>query len=489
MLILVVLLGISNIILIISIVSKTNNKVEEPNELKLKSKELEDENKELSNVKAKLEERVEYLIFELNKKIEEYKTILEEKKGEYNILKVELDKTKEDLKKYQIDYNKMESEKDNLNTRLKEQNDYIEELKKEMRTTFENISNDIIKRQKSDFTEQQKIVLQPFEKEIKEFKEKIEKNNKINIENKVSFEEQIKILSRNNDNLAKEAQDLTTALKGNKKLQGNWGEIQLENLLDITGLKEGIDYIRQETVVNEDGKIHRPDIVVNLPNGRKVIVDSKVSLNNYSEYISRDNEEEKKNYIKLYIDDLKSHIKELSSKEYYKDLKQQSISLDYVFMFVPLERAYIDAVDYDKSIYRFAFDNRIAIVTPSSLMPILKTIEYLWSIEKQNKNVEEIVKLAETIYKKIVLFKEDMEGIKKSLDKAQDLYEKAKNKIYYGRENVYRTAEKIKKLGVNTDKQLKLENLNLEDEKIEYEEEDETVEVEDNLEAKTENSD
>lgn len=259
----------------------------------------------------------------------------------------------------------------------------------------------------------------------------------------MSFEEQIKILSRNNDNLAKEAQDLTTALKGNKKLQGNWGEIQLENLLDITGLKEGIDYIRQETVVNEDGKIHRPDIVVNLPNGRKVIVDSKVSLNNYSEYISRDNEEEKKNYIKLYIDDLKNHIKELSSKEYYKDLKQQSISLDYVFMFVPLERAYIDAVDYDKSIYRFAFDNRIAIVTPSSLMPILKTIEYLWSIEKQNKNVEEIVKLAETIYKKIVLFKEDMEGIKKVLIKLKICMKKRKTR-YTMAEKMF--IEQLKKL-------------------------------------------
>ncbi len=442
MLILVILLGVSNILLITSIATKPYNGKSE----KLNS--LEIENKNLFEIKTKIEERNKNLERELN-----------DKKEECSKITMENNNLKEKLKNWEISYNKLESEKINLNNRLKEQKDYIEKLKEDMKLTFENISNNIIKQQKSDFTEQQKIVLQPFKEEIEDFKKKIQENNDINIKNKTSFEEQIKYLTGKSENLAKEAQDLTMALKGNKKLQGNWGEIQLENLFDITGLNEGIDYIKQETTISEDGKIHRPDFIINLPENRRVVVDSKISLNNYLLYVSTDNEIEKKKHIKNYIEDIKNHVKELSSKEYYKELKK-SMSLDYVFMFIPLERAYIDAIDNDKNnIYKFAFDHNIAIVTPSSLMPILKTIEYLWNIEKQNKNIEKIVNLAKRIYDKLVGFKDEIEKIDKNLLNAKNSYNEAMKKIYEGKGNVLKTAEEIKELGVNTNKQLSFENI------------------------------
>ncbi len=455
MLVLIILLCISNILLIINAVIKTNNIDKSGNfkELQLKNKELEDENKSISKNIIILEERIKYFDEQLNNKIKEYDKIKKEK-----------DDLEKKLRDWEINYNSLESEKNNLNNRLKEQSDFIKESKEKMKMEFENTSNSIIKQQKSDFAE---IMLQPIKDQMEEFKKKIEDNNKINIENKTIFEEQIKNLAGKSENLAKEAQDLTIALKGNKKLQGNWGEIQLENLFGITGLNEGVDYIKQETTINEDGKIHRPDFIVNLPEDRRVIIDSKISLNNYLAYISSDNEVDKKKYIKNYMEDIKNHIKNLSSKEYYKELKK-SMSLDYVFMFIPLERAYIDIVEYDKSIYSFAFENRIAIITPSSLMPILKTIEHLWNIEKQNKNMEKIINLARRIYEKLVGFQEEMEKIDKIFLNFKSYYYEIMKKIYTGKGNILKTAEEIKKLGVNTNKKLKFNN----------EEEEDNIEVE-----------
>lgn len=381
----------------------------------------------------------------LNKELLEYKARLEERISNLNR---ELDRKQ--------DYYEIKAENVTFNDRLKQQKEYIEKLKEEMNLSFRNLSNEIVKQQKQDFSEQQKILLKPFENQIKDFQLRIDEINKISIENRVSFEEQIKNLSNNSINLAKEAQDLTNALKGNKKLQGNWGEIQLENLLEITGLNEGIDYVKQETFKNEDGKIHRPDYIINLPNDRRIVIDSKVSLNNYINYVSSNDELEKQQYLKNYIDDIRNHIKELATKEYYKELKK-SVSLDYVFMFIPLERAYIDALDNCKNdIYKFSFDNKIAIVTPSSLMPILKAIEYLWNIEIQNKNIEKIIKLAGRIYEKVAYFKSDIEKIGKSIDDAKKVYFGAMNKVYNGNGNVFKTVDELRKYGVKVNKKLLL---------------------------------
>lgn len=406
------------------------------------------------------------LLLEDNKKL---KQKLEEVINEYNFLRtnyklLENQNTNllEELQQ-KADYNDLKHTniilKQKLEQEKQQKDEYYKKINESIETNFKNISNEVIKQQKQEFTEQQKTTLQPFENQLKDFKNTMEQINKTNIENKTSLEKHIELLNINSQNLQKEAQDLTTALKGDKKAQGNWGEIQLERLLEITNLQEGIDYTKQETHISEDGVIHRPDFIIHLPDERKVIIDSKVSLNNYIEYTKATEEQNKEIYLKKYVDDLKNHIKELGDKEYQKDLKAKS--LDYVFMFVPLERAYIDAVDCSKNsnsnIFEFANKNRVAIATPSSLMPVLKIIEHIWSIEKQNKNTEKIAKLGGKIYDKLVGFQDDMNKIDETLDRAHKYYNEAYKKLYTGNGNVCKMAEELKNCGVKTTKQLAIE--------------------------------
>lgn len=407
------------------------------------------------------------LLFEDNKKLRQK---LEEVINEYNSLRtnyklLENQNTNllEELQ-HKADYNDLKHTniilKQKLEQERQQKDEYYKKINESIELNFKNISNEVIKQQKQEFTEQQKITLQPFETQLKDFKNTMEQINKTNIENKTSLEEQIKLLNINNQNLQKEAQDLTTALKGDKKAQGNWGEIQLERLLEITNLQEGIDYTKQETHVSEDGVTHRPDFIIHLPDERKVIIDSKVSLNNYIEYTKATEEDEKEQYLKKYVEDLKNHIKELGDKEYQKDLKSKS--LDYVFMFVPLERAYIDAIDCSKNsnnnIFEFANKNKVAIATPSSLMPVLKIIEHIWSIEKQNKNTAKIAELGGKIYDKLVGFQDDMNKIDETLDRAHKSYNEAYKKLYTGNGNVCKMAEELKKYGINTKKQLMVDD-------------------------------
>lgn len=345
-----------------------------------------------------------------------------------------------------------------LEEKLQQQNKDIQKLREDMSINFKNISNNVIQEQGENFKKTQRDIFSAFQNEVKQFISKVEENTKTNNINKVAFEEQIKLLNDKSENLAKEANDLTAALKGNKKIQGNWGENQLERLFEMNGWVEGVDYTKQETTYNEDGKMHRPDYIINLPNNRRVVVDSKVSLSNYVNYIEAESKEDKEKYLKNYVGDIKNHIKELSNKEYQKELNAKS--LDYVFMFMPLEHAYIDAVSFDNTVYDNIFENKIAVVTSSSLLPIIKAINNLWNIEKQNKNTEKIVVLADKIYDKVVSFQEDMEKIGDILSKADEVYSKANKKLYEGNANLYKLTSEMKKYGLNTNKRLKNVEIN-----------------------------
>lgn len=417
---------------------------------------------DLSVKNGQLQEQIKYFEEKLEKlqnDSEEFNKL----KINYGVLKEKYENLEKTLYKKQ-DYDEIKQKNIILQEQIKQSQEYYSKLKEEMVINFQNISNEILKQQKTTFTEEQNLLLQPFKNQITEFKTKMEDINRINVENRIRLEEQIKNLDLNGKNIAKEAQNLTTALQGNKKMQGNWGEIQLERLLEINGLKEGIDYNKQETTISENGDIHRPDFIINLPEDKRVVIDSKVSLNNYERYINAVDGKEKEIYIKNYINDLKNHIKELGDKEYYKEFKKYN-SLDYVFMFIPLERAYIDAIDNssnDKTdIYRYAYNNNVAIATPSSLMPVLKIIKYLWNIEKQNSNTEKIVKLATDVYDKLCNFQEDMKFIDKNITSLRKSYNSAVNKLYDGRGNMTITIEKLKEYGVSSKKQLKLEKPSL----------------------------
>lgn len=332
----------------------------------------------------------------------------------------------------------------------------LEKSKDEMSERFKNVSNEVIQTQHRRFNEEQKnilnLMLEPFKQQIADFKTKVESAHEESLKNKSSFDEQFKNLLDLNQTLSKDAENLSAALKGNKKIQGNWGEFQLERILEISGLQKGINYVTQETFRNDDNQMLRPDVIIKLPNDRNVIVDSKVSLNDYVNYVNCDDEHMRQVYLQRHIQCVKKHIDELAGKDYQKLIKNNM--LDYVVIFIPVESAYVEAVRADNSLYDYAYKKNIAITTPSSLLPILRTIENLWQIESQNRNVAEIANIGGSLYDKIVGFVEDMQHIDKSIETARKNYDLAMKKLSTGKGNALSLAGKLKEKGAKVTKNL-----------------------------------
>jgi DNA recombination protein RmuC len=253
-----------------------------------------------------------------------------------------------------------------------------------------------------------------------------------------------------NQQMSSDAQNLVKALKGDTKTQGDWGEIQLERILERSGLRKGEEYTIQESFTTEEGR-KRPDVIVNLPEEKKIIIDSKVSLVSYEKFVSAD-ENEKNIHLKSFIESVRRHIKELSDKNY------QSIfdhgSLDFVLMFIPIEPAFSLAIQFGENLYVDAYDKNIIIVSPSTLLATLRTIANIWKQEYQNRNVLEIAKQSGALYDKFVAFTEDLISVGNRIDQAKGSYVDAMKKLSEGRDNLVNKAEKIKKLGAKTQKSL-----------------------------------
>jgi len=291
-------------------------------------------------------------------------------------------------------------------------------------------------------------ILNPLQHQMKEFRERIEFLSKEEASKISALENELKNLKDLSHKLSTDAENLAKALKGEKKTQGNWGELVLERVLELSGLRKGIEYER-EVSLNDDGKRYRPDVIVHLPNDRDVIIDAKTSLNAYQEYINT----EDKAYIKAHIQALKNHIDNLADKKYEK--LDGVNSLDFVFMFVPIENALLLALENDSSLFEYAFKKRVVLVSPTTLLVSLRAIESSWRFERQAKNIEEVVKTAENLYDKVRGFVEDFEKIGKSLESAQKTYENAKNKLTSGRGNVIRQIELLKqKSGIKPKKEI-----------------------------------
>ena len=351
---------------------------------------------------------------------------------------------------------KLKSDSENQIKYMEEKLAYLEKSKDEMSERFKNVSNEVIQNQQRRFNEEQKsvlnLMLEPFKQQIADFKTKVESAHEDSLKNKSSFDAQLKNLLDLNQTLSKDAEDLSAALKGNKKIQGNWGEFQLERILEISGLQKGINYVTQETFRNDENQMLRPDVIIKLPNDRNVIVDSKVSLNDYVNYVNCDDEHMRQVYLQRHIQCVKKHIDELAGKDYQKLIKNNM--LDYVVIFIPVESAYVEAVRADNNLYDYAYKKNIAITTPSSLLPILRTIENLWQIESQNRNVAEIANIGGSLYDKIVGFVEDMQHIDKSIDNARKNYDLAMKKLSTGKGNVLSLAGKLKEKGAKVTKNL-----------------------------------
>ena len=330
------------------------------------------------------------------------------------------------------------------------------EQEEELRVRFKNLANDILDDTSAKFAKQNKnnldLLLNPLQKKIESFEKKVGDSQKDSISIHSALKQQLRDLNELNQQMSKEAINLTNALKGDSKAQGDWGEIQLEILLEKAGLSKGIHYATQGGFRDEDGNLKKPDFIINLPDNKHLIINSKVSLTAYEGYYSAENEEEKNENLKKHINSIRRHIKELGEKQ-YTDLYGINAP-DYVLMFVPIEAALLIAFNENNKLYLEAFDKNVVLVSTSTLLATLSTVSSIWKQEDQKKNVIEIARQAGALYDKFVGLVEDLTGVGKKLDAAKNDYTSAMNKLVEGRGNLVYSVEKIKKLGAKAKKSL-----------------------------------
>lgn len=406
----------------------------------------------------KLNEEINSLKIENGKLSERIKILEEDKSNLQSELKIEREKSE----KLTSENSSLKSDYANLQEKLSEQKADIEKLQEKFTKEFENLANKIFEEKGNKFTEQNKEklseILNPLKDKISEFEKKVEETNKESIKGHASLKEQLQLLKEMNQQITQEAKNLTEALKGQTKTQGNWGEFILESILEKSGLVKGREYLVQESMTTESGKRYQPDVIINLPENKSIIIDSKVSLIAYERYVSSEDENEKEKALREHIISIRSHLKNLSSKN-YQSLYQLN-SLDFVLMFMPIEPAFALAVQQDASLFNDAFEMNIVIVSPSTLLATLRTIASIWRQENQNKNALEIARQAGLLYDKFVNFYNDLIDVGKRLDSAKDSYENAMRKIHDGRGNLIDGVEKMKQLGAKASKSLPTSALN-----------------------------
>jgi len=343
-----------------------------------------------------------------------------------------------------------------LQAKINDQKQDNEQLQERFRTEFKNLSNEIFDEKTKKFTEQNRTkleeILKPLGERIKEFQTKVEETYDKESKQRFSLEKEIKNLAELNQQISKEANNLTTALKGQAKTRGNWGEIILESILEKSGLVRDREYFIQQSFTNIEGRRLQPDVIVSYPGERTVVIDSKVSLNAYEQYASAETKEEQDSAVKEHILSVRNHINDLAGKK-YQDIYQLK-SLDFVMMFMPVEPAYFVAMQNDPNLWNYAYERRVLLISPTNLIAALKMIANLWRVEYQNRNVQNIADQSGALYEKFVGMVNDMLDIGKKLDSTKTSWDDAMNKLSTGKGNLIRKVEKIKELGVKTNKEI-----------------------------------
>lgn len=358
---------------------------------------------------------------------------------------------------FQLQLTKAEAEMDGLREKLVLQKTEMEDLQKKFTTEFENIANKILEKNSEKFTaaNQKNMgdVLNPLKEKIELFERKVEDTYKQGLKDQTDLRAELKKLFDLNSKISEEASNLTKALKGDMKKQGNWGEVVLERILERSGLNEGNQgYEKQFSDTSEDGRRIQPDIVINLPDNKHIIIDSKVSLIAYERAVNAETEEERIKYVKEHILSLKTHCKGLSEK-HYQSAKHLN-SPDFVLLFIPIESSFSIAIQEDQNIFSFAWDLKVVLVSPSTLLATLRTIASVWQQENQTRNAIEIARQGGALYDKFVGFVADLEKIGKNLSATQNSYSDAMNKLHTGSGNLLGKVENLKKLGAKTSKEL-----------------------------------
>ncbi len=349
-------------------------------------------------------------------------------------------------------------EQQKQNTRSLQQ---LEENKQVMKEEFGNLANDILDAKSKLVSEQQQErlehLLKPFKEQLGDFRNKVEEAQKADNEGRAALKQQLETLYTLNQKITDEAGNLANALKGDKKLQGNWGELQVEKILESSGLIKGQEYEREPNFKDEEGQNKRPDFVVYLPEQKHLIIDSKVSLVDYMNYVNADEDEERAVALKRHVQSIRNHIKSLNEKD-YPSLPEMKAP-DFVFMFMPIEPAFMVAFQHEQQLFNEAFENRIVVVTPTTLLATLRTVSNLWTIERQNANARKLADRARQVYDKLRIFVEKMEKLDTQLVNVRATYDDALGTLKYGRGNLISQADQFLTLGVRVKKELPRQTL------------------------------
>jgi len=406
--------------------------------------------------KSALEERINGLLAQIEQGKQQLQNEQLTFEKQLALLNSEKENIRSEKEALAIQLSKKEVDFENLWERNKEQKEEVNQLQEKFTKEFENLANKILEEKSVKFTEQNKEnlknILNPLQEKIHLFEKKVEDTHKESIDYHAALRQQILGLREMNEQMSKETLNLTKALKGDSKMQGNWGELILERVLEKSGLEKGREYEVQQSFTTEDGSRVQPDVVINLPDGKKMIVDSKVSLTAYERYVNEDDDDAKDSFLKEHVNSIKRHVEQLGGKN-YQDLYQIE-SPDFVLLFIPMEPAFAIALNEDNTLYNKAFEKNIVIVTPSTLLATLRTIDSMWTNQKQQENAYEIARQAGALYDKFEGFVSDLIKIGKKMDEAKSEYGNAMNKLVEGKGNLVTSVEKLKKMGAKAKKAL-----------------------------------
>ncbi|MFY0605700.1 MAG: DNA recombination protein RmuC [Cyclobacteriaceae bacterium] len=368
----------------------------------------------------------------------------------------QLSQERERLMNLTSEHSGLKANYQNLQERLSEQKEEVNQLQEKFKTEFKNLANEILEEKSKKFTDQNKLnigqVLDPLKEKIERFERKVEQSSKDSLEQNTALKTQLDHLKELNQQITKEAENLTKALKGESKTQGNWGEMQLENILEKVGLQKEVHYFKEKNFKTEEGNNQRLDYIIKMPDDKYLVLDSKVSLTAYSNYYDHEDEASKAKYLKQHLDSVYSHIKLLGDKNYQNLYEIQQP--DFVLMFIANEPALTIALREDHDLYEKALDKNIVLVSTSTLLATLRTVSYIWKQDLQNKNAIEIARQAGALYDKFEGFTQDLLKVGTNLKQTKDNYDLAMNKLSEGNGNLVRRTEVLKELGAKASKQL-----------------------------------
>jgi DNA recombination protein RmuC len=395
-------------------------------------------------------------ILHATKEASAWQSRYEQLSQEYEQTKSELTSCRAEIIRLNNELSAAISNGKNLESKLQEQKQELEKMSERFRTDFENLANKILEEKSQKFTEQNRHnldeILKPFNEKIKDFEKKVGEAYDKEMRDKISLREEVKKLYELNAKISEEAHNLTNALKGDTKRQGNWGELILEKVLERSGLVKDREYRTQVVTKNTDGDTIKPDVVVFLPESKHLVIDSKVSLTAYEQMVNADDAETREKLLKEHVNSVRNHVKLLSDKNYYTS--DEFATPDFVLLFLPMESAFSAAIQHDQELFNFAWEKRTVIVSPTTLLATLKTVASLWKIESQNRYALEIAGQAGALYDKFEGFVKDLLEIGKKMDDSKRSYEEAMKKISTGTGNLIKRVENLKTLGAKATKSL-----------------------------------